>query len=83
MEQDQYGFNYYEWASFHWIKPKDIWSFVDIGPEYDDFYKVKVGMKYILYSRLRNVYEVYEITEYTRESDLMPYIKQQRIYLLP
>lgn len=80
--KDKYGFNYYEWPSHAWKLAKNIWPFVDINPKYDNYYKPKIGMKYLIYSHLRNVYDIYEITEYTRDRDLLPYIKQQRLYFL-
>jgi hypothetical protein len=53
-----------------------------IDPSSDNYYKVKIGLKYILYSKLRDVYELYEVTEHTTDRELLPYIKQQRLYLL-
>jgi hypothetical protein len=82
MLTDQYGFNYYEWPSATWKLAKSIWPFVDVDPSYDNYYKVKIGLKYILYSKLRDVYELYEVTEHTTDRELLPYIKQQRLYLL-
>lgn len=82
IQTDQYGFLYYEWPSHTWKPVKDIWQFVDIDPKYEENYQVKVGMKYILYSGLRDVYELHEITEHTKDVDLLEFIKQQAIYLL-
>ena len=82
FNKDQYNFKYYEWSSEKWKKVESIWEFVDISPEYPDYYKVKLNTKYIIYSRLRDVYELYEINEHTRDSDLLPFIKQGRLYVL-
>lgn len=82
IQTDQYGFKHYEWSSPSWILVKSIWDLVDVSPEYNDLYKVKLGRKYVIYSTLRNVYELYEITEHTRAETLKPYVKQGRIYLL-
>lgn len=80
--KDQYGFEYYEWPSQKWKLAKNIWHFVEVDPKYEDNYRVKIGMKYIIYSGLRNVYELYEISEHSRDTDLLPYIKQARLFLL-
>lgn len=82
IQTDEYGFEYYEWPSSTWIKPKHILHFVDINPNYEGYYKVKIGLKYILYSELKNRYEVYKITEHTRDKDIIDFIKQERLYLL-
>ena len=80
--KDEHGFEYFEWPSLHWKRARSILDFTEIHPDYEDYYKVKIGLKYIIYSKLRDVYELYEITEHTREEHLIEYIKQQRIYLL-
>lgn len=80
---DKYGFRYYEWSSLRWTLATSIWDFVEINPEYEDYYKPKIGMQYMIYSKLRNVYDIYEITEHTRDYHLMPFIKRKLIYLLP
>jgi hypothetical protein len=79
---DKYGFEYYEWPSEKWKLAKNIWPFVDVDPQLDNYYRVKIGLKYIIYSKLRDVYEQYEVTEYTTDRELLPYIKQERLYLL-
>lgn len=80
---DKYGFEYYEWPSESWKLAKNIWPFVDVDPQFNNYYRVKIGLKYIIYSKLRDVYEQYEVTEYTTDRELLPYIKQERLYLVP
>ena len=82
MQTDQYGFKYYEWPSEKWRKCKSIWEFVELDPESDDLYRVKLGTPYILYSTLREVYEIYYISEHTRDTMLIPFIKQERLFVL-
>jgi len=82
IQSDQYGFEYYEWPSEEWIMAKSIWEFVDIDPKSEGYYNVKLGLRYFIYSGLRDVYETYEITEHTRDYHLTPYIKQGRLFYL-
>lgn len=82
IQTDQYGLPYYEWPSHTWKPVKNIWSFVEVDPKHEDNYQVKVGMKYILYSGLRDVYELHEISEYTKDVDLLEFIKHNRIFTL-
>ena len=82
MQIDQYGFKYYEWPSVTWIKCESIWEFVELDPEIDDLYKVKLGTPYILYSTLRDRYELYYISEHTRDTNIIPYIKRGLIYVV-
>ena len=83
--KDQYGFEYHEWRDPTWVKVKEsdiVRKFIEINQEYDKYYKPKIGMKYIVYSTLRHIYEQYEITEHTIDQDILPFIKQGRLFLL-
>lgn len=82
IKTDKYGFQYYEWPSRKWKLCNSIFDFVDVDPQFDNYYKVKTGLRYILYSQLRDVYEIHEVTEFTVDTDLLPFIKQQRLYLV-
>lgn len=82
MNTDKYGFKYYEWPSRKWKLCKSIYDFVDVDPQFNNYYRVKIGLQYILHSKLRDVYELYEVTEFTVDLDLIPFIKQQRLYLV-
>jgi len=82
INKDQYGFKHYEWSSHEWTLARSIWDFVDISPEYDDLYLPKIGLKYVIYSTLRDVYELYTITQDSRAEVIKPYVKQGRVYLL-
>ena len=80
--KDSYGFQHYEWSSHNWKRVENIWEFVDVHPDYEDFYKPKIGCKYVIYSKLRDVYELYEISEHSKAEQLKPFIKQGRVYIL-
>lgn len=82
IKTDKYGFQYYEWPSRKWKLCKSIYDFVDVDPQFNNYYRVKIGLQYILHSKLRDVYELYEVTEFTVDADLIPFIKQQRLYLV-
>jgi hypothetical protein len=81
--KDQYGFEYYEWGSFKWKKVESIYDFVDINPAYEDYYKPKIGIKYIIYSELSDTYQVYELNEFTRDKQLEEFVKRGLVFLLP
>ena len=82
MITDQYGFKHYEWSSHNWKRVESIWEFVDVHPDYEDYYQPKIGCKYVIYSKLRDVYELYTISEHSKAEQLKPFIKQQRIYIV-
>ena len=81
IQTDKYNFSYYEWPSMNWKKVNSIWEFVEVDKDYEDYYKTKVGLKYIIYSILRDKYELYELTEHTKEEHIIEYIKQGRVFL--
>ena len=80
--KDQYGFEYYEWSSFSWKKVNSLYDFVEISPDYEDYYKLKVGQKYVIYSQLFDTYQVYEITQFSRDESIEPFIEEGLVYLL-
>ena len=82
MLKDKYGFKYYEWSSLRWTLVVSIWDFVEVNPDYKDYYKLRLGQKYVIYSKLRNVYELYEITEHSRDTTIEPMIKRKQVYLV-
>lgn len=81
-KEDKYNFKYYEWSSLRWTLAVSIWEFVEINPEYEEYYKPRVGQKYVIYSKLRNIYELHQITDQTRDTDIEELIEQKRVYLL-
>jgi hypothetical protein len=82
LNKDQYGFEYYEWSSFKWKKVDSIFDFVEIDPKFEDYYKPKIGLKYIIYSQLSDTYQVYKITEFSRDENIELFIEKGLVYLL-
>lgn len=62
---------------------KSIWEFVIIDPGEFDYYRMKEGKLFAIYSQKMERYEVYEVNRYMCEPQLAPYIKQERVFWLP
>jgi hypothetical protein len=83
LQTDTYGFQYYEHLPEGAFLARNIWKFVTIDPDAHNYYRVNIGMKYLIFAEEHNRYELYQISEYTRDKDLLNYIKQQRLFYLP
>jgi len=80
--KDKYGFIYYNELPGNTKKVENIYEFITIDPSYFDFYYVNVGQKYLIYNSQMQVYELYEITEYTIDTQLLSHLKQGNLYLV-
>ena len=79
---DSYNLRYLESLPPNSRRVESGWEFVEIDPQEKDYYRIIKG-QFVLWSKKMERYEVYEVNEYTHESQLAPFIKQGRIFLLP
>lgn len=63
-------------------KPGKISDFIEIGPDYEKYHKVKYGQEYLLQSSDKNRYYLRTIGEGTQASELEPFIKENRLFVL-
>lgn len=83
IKTDEYGFEYYQDLPEGSELCKNIWPFVTVDPSEEEFYKVNLGMKYLIFSGETNHYELYEINSMSLDTNLIKYIDEQRVFLLP
>jgi hypothetical protein len=80
---DRWGFIYYTELPEGCRKAKSIYEFITIDPEEFDFYHLNVGQKYLIYNDFLQVYEAYEISPFTVDTQLLPSLEQEHLFLLP
>lgn len=62
-------------------------DFIEIGPDFENYYRIKVGMKYILFSPERpdgtkeDRYYLCTISEFTSSDYLDPFIERKRLFI--
>ncbi|HKK95396.1 MAG TPA: hypothetical protein VJ916_03600 [Anaerovoracaceae bacterium] len=82
IEKDSLGFEYYKELPPDAKQVKTVWHFVTIDPKEWNYHRRNIGMKYLLYGELSKQYEVYEITQFTQDEDLILFAKQGRLFIL-
>jgi len=82
IKTDEFGFRYYKELPPEAKLIKTIWAFVEVDPAEPDYYRVKIGQKYLIFAEENNRYELYEITIFTQDSDLLHYINSASLFLL-
>lgn len=71
---DKYGFKYYNGCPTGCV-PGRIHDFIIDGEK-------RIGMRYLLQAKMTpRRFELYQITERTRATDLMPYIQSGQLYV--
>jgi hypothetical protein len=81
LKTDILGFQYYKELPDNARPCKDIWTFVTLDPEEWSYYKLNIGMKYLVYGYLSKRYELYEITKWTKDIDLLKYIESGQLFV--
>lgn len=87
LQHDNNNFPYYEKLPNNAQLGK-VSNFIEIGPDFPNYHKVKYGMKYLLYSPERmdgtkeDRYYLREIKEGTEAKNMEPFIKEQRLFVL-
>jgi hypothetical protein len=79
---DKWGFVYYTELPEGYRKVESIYEFITIDPEEFYFYRLNVGQKYLIYNRLLQVYEAYEISPFTIDIQLLPFLERGELFLL-
>lgn len=82
MKRDKYNFPYYIHPPKEFQQTNNIFDFVTINPDEFDLHIPRIGLKYLIYNRQMQVYELYEITPYTIDTQILPFLKQGDVYLL-
>lgn len=81
--RDVYGFEYFKELPEDAKKVESIYEFIEVVPEDFDYYRRKLGQPYLLWNKNRQVFEKYEITPYTQDIQLLPYLNRGELFLLP
>lgn len=79
---DKWGFSYFEELPEDYKKAESIYEFITIDPQEFHFYRVNVGQKYLIYNRFSQVYELYEISVFTVDTQLLPHLEREELFLL-
>jgi hypothetical protein len=80
---DKWGFTCFEELPEEYKKVESIYEFITIDPNHFDFYLLNVGQKYLIYNDFLQVYEAYEITPFTVDTQLLPFLEKEHLFLLP
>ena len=82
LKTDEYGFQYYSELPQNAKQIKTVWPFVTINPESFNYYDLNVGTKYLIEAKALKRYYIMEISEHSRDRELLKYAERNQIFLL-